>query len=648
MDFSLDAKTDEDFFGALKRENTNLEHLFEYETQRGVGSEKQESLKYQPTKQAVSDNAVKSVAGGAVTTVQAWQTLLARVAQAYKEGVCIGKVGVALLQSVKNEYRIIIYKAKLNVLTTCSLRTEMAQIHRQNNYLQFYDDDLRCWSIYFDVEANTEEFVAKLAELKIEVSEGEKNERYDVISETEITQNKNLEFHANKQIDAKGAEKPVVAATKPSKTSLITRMAKMGQQLPKLSAAPHLESSADATDSSDAEIVSTPIESTLLKHQSTTRNSNRMLAKTQPLPVSQINHYANSTVSSAFDSPFMQMMLSENRTHSSELRMNINRLESKVEKVIDKIDLLHSSSSDKTNKEDEILALEEKVLELKKENRRLRQASKGKNDNVETTSCEQILQMYSEELENVNLANTDSLERLVGDLLQQRAALHEKLEELKKDLTEKNAQLKTHQSHIDDEQDMLAKTIVKAEQFEEEVKVLRKHLKDKEKIEIDLRQELAESNKANIAQKQQEKLEGEVKSLQQRLVEKEKMESDLRHQLAETNKECIEQRQKYEESRQKEALANALVRDLQEQNIKLQRKLDEHHRFGEDTDMPHEESLPVEQQIEAVLKKTMNNLYASLSTKLENVVPMQKNAVIAIVGKTIREETLKTMDELKQ
>ncbi|XP_053951319.1 uncharacterized protein LOC128858822 [Anastrepha ludens] len=640
MDFSLDAKTDEDFFGALKRENTNLEHLFEYETQRGVGSEKQESLKYQPTKQAAADNAVKSVAGGAVTTVQAWQTLLARVAQAYKEGVSIGKVGVALLQSVKNEYRIIIYKAKLNVLTTCSLRTEMAQIHRQNNYLQFYDDDLRCWSIYFDVEANTEEFVAKLAELKIEVSEGEKNERYDVISETEITQNKNLEFHANKQIDAKGAEKPVVAATKPSKTSLITRMAKMGQQLPKLSAAAHLESSVDATDSSDAEIVSTPIESTLLKHQSTTRNSNRMLAKTQPLPVSQINHYANSTVSSAFDSPFMQMMLSENRTHSSELRMNINRLESKFEKVIDKIDLLNSSSSDKTNKEDEILALEEKVLELKKENRRLRQASKGKNENVDTTSCEQILQMYSEELENVNLANTNSLERLVGDLLQQRAALHEKLEELKKDLTEKNVQLKTHQSHIDDEQDMLAKTIVKVEQFEEEVKVLRKHLKDKEKIEIDLRQELAESNKEDIAQRQQEKLEGEVKSLQQHLVEKEKMESDLRHQLVESNKECIEQRQKYEESRQKEALATDLVRDLQEQNIKLERKLDEHHRFGE--------SLPVEKQIEAVLKKTMNNLYASLSTKLENVVPMQKNAVIAIVGKTIREETLKTMDELKQ
>ncbi|XP_011186453.1 CAP-Gly domain-containing linker protein 1 [Zeugodacus cucurbitae] len=615
MDFSLDANTDEDFFGSLKRQNTNLDNLFGLETQHNLGNDDQDTLKYQPVKQTPTNLIEKKPTSSPSTTVQAWQTILAKVAQAYKEGVAMGKVGVALLKSVENEYRIIIYKAKLNVLTTCSLRTETVQIHRHNNYLQFYDDDLCCWSVYFDASANTEEFVAKLIEVNIKIGEDVNKERKEFIPETEPAQLTTEDVLSNNQLFLKSLEKPPIAPAKPTKTTLITRMAKMGQQLPKMELPAHVQSSGEVTDSSDTETISTPMTTPRHIQNSTPRSSNRALATTQAIPISQINHYPlHSNLNSGFESQFMQMMMTENRTQSSELRMNINRLEGKVEKVLDKIDLLHTSSSHKLNKEDEILLLEEKVLELKKENRKLRQTIEERSEIAPHTTCQQIMRMYSTELAEVKLANVDSLEKLVGDLLKQRTALHEKLEEWDKELTEKSLQLKTHQIRLNDDQDMLANTIASKHQLEEE-----------------------------------------LKTMQQRLEESENNESELRQQLALSNKEILAQRQLSEECKQREAQVNNSLLELQTQNATVQKKLEEmekmdleNQRHNAATALRHDSELTVEQQIETVLKKTMNNLYASLAAKLETIVPMQKHAVIAIVGKTIREETLRAMDELEE
>ncbi|XP_011199608.3 centriolin [Bactrocera dorsalis] len=614
MDFSLDASTDEDFFGSLKRQNTNLENLFGLEAQHNAGKEEQDSLKYQPVKQTSVNLNEKKVNSSPSTMVQAWQTILAKVAHAYKEGVAVGKVGVALLKSIENEHRIIIYKAKLNVLTTCSLRNETVQIHRHNNYLQFYDDDLCCWSVYFDASANTEEFVAKLIELNIKIGEEVNKEGKEFIPETDTELPNKEDILTNNQIFLKSVEKPPIAPAKPTKTTLITRMAKMGQQLPKMELPSHVQSSAEVTDSSDTETISTPITTPRHLQNSTPRSSNRALSTTQAIPFSQVNPYAVSNINTNFDSQFMHMMLSENRTQGSELRMNISRLEGKVEKVLDKIDLLHTSSSHKLNKEDEILALEEKVLELKKEHRKLRQTIEEKNENLPEANCQQILRMYSAELEQVNLANFDSLERLVGDLLKQRATLHEKLEKWEKELTEKNLQLKTHQIRLNDDQDMLANTIASKHQLEEE-----------------------------------------LKTLQQRLVECESSESDLRQQLTQSKNEILAQQQLVEECKQRETEANNTLLELQTQNADLQKKLEEKEklelesqRINANIALRCENELSVEQQIETVLKKTMNNLYASLAAKLETIVPMQKHAVIAVVGKTIREETLRAMDELEE
>ncbi|XP_004536399.1 microtubule-associated protein RP/EB family member 1 [Ceratitis capitata] len=609
MDFTLDGNLDEDFFGVLKRQNTNLDNLFGNETQRSTSDEKEESLKYQPTKQAsTSSNANKSTSSSATITAQTWQTLLAKVVHAYKDRVPIGKVGVALLQSIENEYRIIIYKAKFNVLTTCSLHVELSQIHRKDNYLQFYDDALCCWSVYFDTIDNTEEFVRKLNEINIKISEDIAGEPQESISAPETGENQNEEPIAmSAPIISKPIERPTVTAAKPTKSTLITRMAKMGKELPKMKTPPHLESSADVTDSSDTETMFTPI-----THPITPRSS-RIMTTAKLLPVSQISEYPTPNVNSSFETQFMQMMLSENRTQSSELRMNINRLESKVEKVIDKIDLLQASSSHKLNKEDELLTLEEKVLELKKENRRLRQTIEESNVNATNASWQKLMQMYSTELEEANLANVDSLERIVGDLLKQRTTMQEKLEQWEKELTEKSLLLKTHESQFNNNRDELANIIASKQQLEDELKTLQKVLSDKECLE-----------------------------------------SDLRKQLIESNNEIQAEKQRYEESKERGGETQNLLQEFQAQNLALQKQLDVKsnaelgtQHTAEGSNLLHENGNTIEQQIETVLKKTMNNLYASLAAKLENIVPMQKHAVVAIVGKTIREETLKAMESLE-
>lgn len=70
--------------------------------------------------------------------------------------------------------------------------------------------------------------------------------------------------------------------------------------------------------------------------------------------------------------------LTESRVNSSESRMHMSKLETKLDRVLDKIDMLKLNAGNRTadEKDDEILQLEEKIVDLKKENRAMKQEIK--------------------------------------------------------------------------------------------------------------------------------------------------------------------------------------------------------------------------------------------------------------------------------
>lgn len=166
------------------------------------------------------------------------------------------------------------------------------------------------------------------------------------------------------------------------KATILSRMAKMGKKI----VLPHKQSTtSEISDSSDTEssklskpkiATRKPISASRLSSSPT---SALQIAKIQPGPIVHsvdiFKHEKSSTSMGVPSDGNLNLMMMQN----TEIRFNLSKLENKVEKILDKIDLLSISSNtipkqdkNNNNRDEEILELEEKVLSLKKDNLHLK------------------------------------------------------------------------------------------------------------------------------------------------------------------------------------------------------------------------------------------------------------------------------------
>jgi hypothetical protein len=443
------------------------------------------SLRYQPPKPTYpgTDESPESK--------QQWVVLTAKIASAYKVqgklNVPQGKTGFALLKSPE-ELKMILYRDKQNVLSSTMI-LEKFTIFTKDSYLQYQDDNAGLWSVIFETRQDFDE-VIKLLEPRCVIQRSEekpKREEQGDLDEIRVEKNDtDPEDKQNKQF----------------KANILTRMAKMGKKI----VLPKMAPNSEISDSSDTEMKGEgskvkPALPPRKQHARAPMSGQLQIAQMAPGAIprqvgpvstySEPNHIipqgpglATFTLSNATESN-LNLMISENRIQSTELRFNLTKLDNKVDKILDKIDLLSTGTTRNNNnclnRDEEIIELEEKILNLKKENLNL----KCRNRDLEgqcTTSPKKAVLEDQEALK----AENETLKKQNQDI---SVELIEKVEEVKKlqqELREKLELLETKEQHLNAKNSQLENSIQELEEFREKLKV-------EENLNETLRREIEET-----------------------------------------------------------------------------------------------------------------------------------------------------------
>lgn len=316
-----------------------------------------------------------------------WEVLTAKLVTAYKvinqQNTIIGRLGFAILLSdFKRNLKIILYKSKIDLLSSVVLK-ESNKIYVKGNFIQYLDSSNNFWSILFENENDRDEAIKLLEErctiewIEIESSIKTNDSNNAMENENENQEEKDAKNDGPPETDATCTDKsvetdPEEKQTKQLKANILSRMAKMGKRLVP-------SGSNKASDVSDSEGESPKRQPIARKPNTATSSPVLQIAKLHPSPhvphTVEFRQTHNSNVISAAssDSSLNNLLMMQN----TEIRFNLSKLDSKLDKLCDKIEVLSTSSSlgnpnDRNNndsvREEDIVRLEEKLITVKREN----------------------------------------------------------------------------------------------------------------------------------------------------------------------------------------------------------------------------------------------------------------------------------------
>uniref|UniRef100_A0A182XW30 WH1 domain-containing protein n=1 Tax=Anopheles stephensi TaxID=30069 RepID=A0A182XW30_ANOST len=316
------------------------------------------NFRYIPAEQADDDEAIEDA-----SKPPEWTIVRALVVTAYKlvdgDNVFLGKLGLALLNS-SSGHRLLLYRTKTDVLGTVTL-TRDTKILLKQDYLQFRADDSNdFWSILFESEFDRKALLTAI-------------ESWCCVEREPVVEEPLSEVE-------KEPEPP-----KSKRSELAARMARMGgQAMPSMhekTKAPPIPTTApgsDSSDTSDSKIETITTRTTARRPNLMSTVSMQMVPLAGMMPTNG-NAVPNQATGATMADMNFNLVMSESRMQNTEMRMNLTKLESKLDRVLDKIDLLsvhgagdRSSSSVAADKDAEVLELEEKLLELKRANHALK------------------------------------------------------------------------------------------------------------------------------------------------------------------------------------------------------------------------------------------------------------------------------------
>ncbi|XP_052867039.1 uncharacterized protein LOC128273155 [Anopheles cruzii] len=391
-----------------------------------------------------------------------WAIERATVVVAYKlaagDNMFLGKVGLALLKSSAG-HRLLLYRTKTDVLGAVTLNRD-TKLFLKQDYLQFRaDESSDFWSVLFENEPDRQAMLAVIDEWCTV-------EREPVIEEPL----------------SEAEKEPEAMAT--SRGNLVARMARMGQAIPlppgRGPAPPPgpPDEGSDSSDTSDSKIETIP---TRVPPARRTTNMVPTIGM-QMVPLTGLVSGTNCGPSNPATADMnFNLVMSENRMQNTEMRMNLTKLESKLDRVLDRIDLLSVQGTDRrpssaADRDEELLALEEKLLELKRENHtlkgKLRAAEATESDAKRRSDAKLIEKLQS--LEECDHRQRDTIHRMEREnetiraesarLKEVRLALEKELAEAKENGTEKTKELQ--------------RTLAELRAANERAEQLQHHLKD--------------------------------------------------------------------------------------------------------------------------------------------------------------------------
>ncbi|XP_017110899.1 uncharacterized protein LOC108134902 [Drosophila elegans] len=401
-----------DFFDKLRSDSgpRNLRQIFE-DDDRPLETESP-SLRYQPGSSKKPQGSKKSPITRSSTAdkgdppASTWNTVIAKVVHAYQGNENVGRVGCAL--SILGEMeasKLIVYKSKNQVLTTLQLTPRGGKVILRESYLQFYDDEQRFWSLRFDKEPDEREFVRLMMKNKLPMEH--------FISEVSSSSSGSPSCEDL----SKSGEKSRSSRANPPQPQPRLRMGipspeKLEDETP--------EQEQDGTPADEDVIVTPlprPIGSSNAQHRNTGSSSLAVATAGQTLP----------------DNPLAVKALDK---YMDEQRASGLMMEHKMDAILQAMNRMGKSGvavpeapSDpllQRDREDEMLELEQKLLNLKRENRALTKNLKAREQALEDLRCSACALCEELLLQNADLKeqNEQLLASRVSRDLNSTAACH--------------------------------------------------------------------------------------------------------------------------------------------------------------------------------------------------------------------------------
>lgn len=474
---------DDDFFTPVA--STTLADIFGNK-EPNFGNPEDKTLKYTPPKPQISPKPVDT---------KQTQCVYACALTAYEwtqnAYVLKGKVGFAIIkQTIGEIHNIVLYDSNKTTLSSTIVSTKL-QIVINTNHLAFYDSLQKYWCLY--ATDNEVKIITEiLKKFDIVLKYGDKTTPPDLEDETTAT---NIIKSTIKQSKSQANSDTDSSMNRKTKISILNRMASMGQSV--LPA--HCRIADRGNDSSDTEDSKEPpklvrhkppknaMKKTfpdksidILQPQNIDRHNSFITKMQKPLDNSALYTFVNDilvpvtstsiiTNTEPKDDKNLDLFLTEQRVNNGEIRININRLNDKVDSVLNKMsDLHHQQKSTCTSTEVELLHKLLKEYESK---------IKIYEDLLRCKSHDNPTQNITR---NCDVQKGDSYQHEV-ELLQNKVAVQEdalKLREneifkLKENLAELEKQLSVGQFELQNKINSLEKTLsVKQEELTSTTKIL--------------------------------------------------------------------------------------------------------------------------------------------------------------------------------
>ncbi|XP_068629085.1 putative leucine-rich repeat-containing protein DDB_G0290503 [Battus philenor] len=260
-----------------------------------------------------------------------------------------GKVGAAILKSPKSEkHSIILYDSNKTTLSCTNVTTKLEIVIKENTNLSYYDNYQKYWSIN-GTETEISGFIEKLKSFDVQIRKLSNTAEDPIESNCERFKADNLTLKDDKESDTDSA------INRRTKDSILKRMATMGHSVLPMQNT-NLKNSDDSSDSNEntqksyrskPQKINTKkkISEKLDCTDSVEINLNKIPSKNsdeipitaycqQVVPIKSANIIANPIVNNSSD---LNLFMSEQRISNSELRMNMNRMSDKIDKILETV-----------------------------------------------------------------------------------------------------------------------------------------------------------------------------------------------------------------------------------------------------------------------------------------------------------------------
>lgn len=441
-----------------------------------------------------------------------WSTVIAKVVTAYRRDQSVGKIGLALLTKEDSTCKLIIYRSKTNILGSIQLQKHSDTLSKHHKFWQFYDECGVYWSIYFNGERDEGEFLEQLLlkgyHLLMPADEGANRHRQvtrslEKLNDNSISgmTNESSTLPISQQSSVKCLSK---AFPVPSLRSLPSDgIAEANVNLREVSRAQSTEEILTHIETFHKSIQDLRTE----QQQQQQQHQPKSEALTVPPNMKENNNvsYMNipTMANAQWESQYFQMLVAEQRTLGSELRINVNRLSDKTDQILSKLHLIDKQNSalfdsniainTKISTDDDLLELEERLLALKKENRKLRLTVEELQPNTipSDNHTKEILQDMSESLLSLNITSCTDLKVVLNDLVSKCQKSNEALRSMSSRLQNEDVSWEENQRDLAELKSLIKKYQKKVKASENNEAMLRKRVQeleaDNEKLQLELK-----------------------------------------------------------------------------------------------------------------------------------------------------------------